>query len=138
MANGTSILGTAFALAVLFGGIGAGVATAQDQPIVRKELLTADVTGIDGREGAMYTAEFGPGQAVGRHTHHGDEFVYLLEGTLIVEPEGKDPITLKPGDTAHLAQGVVHAAHNGSDSEPAKVLVFQVKEKGKPLAEAAQ
>jgi quercetin dioxygenase-like cupin family protein len=61
--------------------------------------------------------------------------VYVLDGVLMVEPDGKEAITLKQGETAHLSSDVVHAAKNGSESEPAKVLVFLVVEKGKPLAE---
>ena len=58
---------------------------------------------------------------------------------LIVTPDGKQPITLKKGDVSHLApKDGVHAAKNGSESEPAKVLVILVVEKGKPLAEPAK
>ena len=74
-----------------------------------------------------------------RHAHTvQDEFVYILEGELIVEPVGREPITLKQGETAHLAPDVVHAAKNGSQIAPAKVLVFLVMEKGRPLAEAVK
>jgi quercetin dioxygenase-like cupin family protein len=62
----------------------------------------------------------------------------VLEGELVVEPSGKEPITLKAGETGHFTPDVVHAACNGSDSTPAKVLVFLVVQKGKPLAEAAK
>ena len=84
-------------------------------------------------------ADVMPGAEGGRHTHYGDEFVYILDGMLIVTPDGKQPITLKEGDVAHLApKDGVHAAKNGSKSEPAKVLVILVVEKGKPLAEPAK
>jgi quercetin dioxygenase-like cupin family protein len=54
---------------------------------------------------------------------------------IVVLPDGKEPITLKAGEAAHMPPDVVHAARNGSESEPAKVLVFLAAEKGKPLAE---
>jgi quercetin dioxygenase-like cupin family protein len=120
-------------LAVLAGG-----PRAEDQPITRTQLLKADLAGIDGKETVMYIADLKPGAVGGKHTHYGDEFVYVLEGEIVVEPVGKEPITLKAGETGHLTPDVVHAARNGSDSAPAKVLVFLVVEKGKPLAEAAK
>jgi len=131
-----SILAFAVAPAILLAGLGAGALKAQDQPITRTELLRSDLAGIDGKETVIYIADIKAGAAGGRHTHYGDEFVYVLEGVLKVEPDGKEPITLKAGETAHLSPDVVHAARNGSASAPAKVLVFLVVEKGKPLAEA--
>src|SRR5262245_43053535 len=89
-------------------------ATAQEQPIKRTELIRFDVTGATGRETVVYVADVTPGARAGKHTHYGDELVYILEGSLIVEPEGKAPITLKQGETAHLTQDIVHAARNGS------------------------
>jgi quercetin dioxygenase-like cupin family protein len=130
-----SILAFALAPAIPLAGLGVGVLKAQDQPITRTELLRADLAGIDGKETVIYIADIKAGAAGGRHTHYGDEFVYVLEGVLKVEPDGKEPITLKQGESAHLSPDVVHAARNGSDSAPAKVLVFLVVEKGKPLAE---
>ena len=117
---------------------GPGLASAADQPVKRTELLRADITKAEGREGIIYIAEIVPGGVTGKHTHPGDEFVYMLEGTLIIEPEGKEPITVKVGGTAHLPEGLVHRARNASDSEPAKALVFLISQKGKPLAEAAE
>ncbi len=127
-----------FAAAILLVGLGAGVLRAEDQPITRTQLLKADLTDIDGKETVMYIADLKPGAVGGKHTHYGDEFVYVLEGEIVVEPVGKEPITLKAGETGHLTPDVVHAARNGSESAPAKVLVFLVVEKGKPLAEAAK
>jgi len=129
------MLCAAAALALLVAGTRAG---AQDQPIKRTELMRADLTNLDGREGVAYTAEIAPGGVAGKHTHPGDEFVYVLEGSLIIEPEGKEPVTLDAGEIVHLVQGVVHNARNASDSAPAKALVFLVTEKGKPLAAAAE
>lgn len=130
------MLGSAFVLAILCGG--PGVAEAADQPVKRTELLRADITNVEGREGVAYIAEIVPGGVGGKHTHPGDEFVYMLEGSIIIEPEGKEPVTVKAGETMHLPEGLVHSARNGSDSAPAKALVFLVSQKGKPLAEAME
>jgi quercetin dioxygenase-like cupin family protein len=131
-----SILVVVCALALA--GLGAGMLRAEDQPITRTQLLKSDLAGIDGKETVMYIADLKPGAVGGKHTHYGDEFVYVLEGELVVEAVGKEPVRLKGGQTGHLTPDVVHAARNGSDSAPAKVLVFLVVEKGKPLAEAAK
>jgi quercetin dioxygenase-like cupin family protein len=123
-------------LALVCGGLGCTAATAQDQPIKRTELIRGDVANASGQETVIYIADVMPGAEGARHTHYGDEFVYVLEGSLVVTPDGKEPITLKQGQIAQFAPGFgIHAAKNGSTSEPAKVLVIMVVEKGKPLAE---
>ena len=86
-------------------------ANAQDQPIKRTELIRADVANVAGKETVIYIADVQPGAEGARHTHYGDEFVYVLEGSLTVTPDGKDPVTLKRGEVAHLAPADgVHAA----------------------------
>jgi quercetin dioxygenase-like cupin family protein len=123
----------------LSSGLLASSTLAQDQPIKRTELIRADVAGASGKETVIYIADVMPGAEGARHTHYGDEFVYILEGSLIVTPDGKAPVTLQKGDTAHLAPADgIHAAKNGSTSEPAKALIVLVVEKGKPLSEAAK
>jgi quercetin dioxygenase-like cupin family protein len=133
------IIGSLAALIIIFGESPARIAAAQDQPIKRTELHRSDLADIVGKEAVIYIADVMPGAQGGRHTHYGDEYVYVLEGTLVVTPDGQQPITLKKGDVAHIApKDGVHAAKNASNSEPAKVLVFLVAEKGKPLAEPAK
>jgi quercetin dioxygenase-like cupin family protein len=121
--------------AIVFTALALGVSNADDQPITRTELLRSDLADIDGKETVIYIADLKPGAAGGKHTHYGDEFVYVLEGGIVVELVGKPAIVLKPGETGHFTPDIVHAAKNASDSAPAKVLVFLVVEKGKPLAE---
>ena len=116
-----------------------GISLAQEQPITRTELIRGDVADVAGKETVIYIAELKPGAEGARHTHYGDEFVYILEGTLVVTPDGKEPIVLQQGQAAHLAPADgIHAAKNGSASEGSKVLVVLVVEKGKPLAEPAK
>jgi quercetin dioxygenase-like cupin family protein len=117
----------------------ARIAAAQDQPIKRTELHRSDLADVVGKETVIYIADVMPGAEGARHTHFGDEYVYVLEGTLIVTPDGQQPITLRKGDVAHIApKDGIHAAKNGSSSEPARALVFIVAEKGKPLAQPAK
>ena len=134
-----TIIGSLSALMIIFGNSPVTIATAQDQPIKRTELHRSDLADVVGKEAVIYIADVMPGAEGGRHTHYGDEYVYVLEGTLVITPDGQQPITLKKGDVAHIApKDGVHAARNGSNSEPAKALVFLVAEKGKPLAEPAK
>jgi quercetin dioxygenase-like cupin family protein len=116
----------------------AGLAVAGDQPIKRTELLRADLSNGSGQEAVIYIADVAPAGAGGRHTHYGDEFVYVISGSLTVTPDGKDPLTLQAGQAGHFPPDIVHAAKNGSVSEAAKVLVILAMEKGKPLAEPAK
>lgn len=124
--------------AAVFAGIGWSIATAKDPTITRTEKLRSDLAGIAGKESVIYIADLDPGAAGGKHTHYGDEFVYVLDGEIIVEPVGQPALALKAGDTGHFTPDIVHAARNASDSVPAKVLVMLVVEKGKPLAEPAK
>jgi quercetin dioxygenase-like cupin family protein len=133
-----TIIGSLSALMIIFGNFPVTIAAAQDQPIKRTELHRSDLAEVVGKEAVIYIAEVMPKAEGGRHTHYGDEYVYVLEGTLVITPDGQQPITLRKGDVAHMAPKDVHAARNGSDSEPAKALIFVLAEKGKPLAEPAK
>jgi quercetin dioxygenase-like cupin family protein len=134
-----TIIGSLSALMIIFGNYSMTIGAAQDQPIKRIELHRSDVADVIGKEAVIYIADVMPGAEGGRHTHYGDEYVYVLEGTIVITPDGQQPITLRKGDVAHIApKDGVHAARNGSSSDPAKALVFLVAEKGKPLAEPAK
>ena len=85
----------------------------------------------------MGLVEVAPGVSAGRHSHHGDEFGYVLEGTALLEVEGQAPITLNAGDTYHIQARHVHDAQN-TGTIPARVLAIWVVEKEKPFATPAQ
>jgi len=134
-----TVVSSLSALMIIFAASPVRFATAQDQPIKRTELHRSDLSDVAGKEAVIYIADVRPGAEGGRHSHYGDEYVYILEGTLVVTLDGQQPITLRKGDVAHIApKDGVHAARNGSGSEPARALVFIVAEKGKPLAEPAK
>src|SRR5512134_1026753 len=84
---GTTI-GSLAALFIIFGESPARIAAAQDQPIKRTELHRSDLADIVGKEAVIYIADVMPGAQGVRHTHYGDEYVYVLEGTLVVTPDG--------------------------------------------------
>jgi|SRR5262252_10379118 len=124
-------LGTAIAV-VAVGGIWGMQALNAQQGFTRKQVQDQDLS-IPGRHVVVAIAEFEPGAAVGRHTHPGEEVTYVLEGTIVLEVDGKPPLTLKAGDPIFVPPGVVHAAKNGG-SGPAKVLATYIVEKGKPVS----
>ena len=86
----------------------------------------------------MYIAELAPGAVAGKHFHPGPEFLYVLEGSLLFEGQGKPPVTLKAGEALHNPTRQVHDAKNASTTAPAKVLVVLIGEKGQPLATQVQ
>ena len=107
---------------------------AQQAPVTRTTLQQKDIEGVPGREVIMYVADVIPGGVAGRHFHPGPEVAYVVEGSLVVEPDGQAPLTLKKGDTFHNPAKAVHNAKNGSATQPAKVLVVLIGEKGAPLS----
>src|SRR5262245_50207377 len=121
-----------FATGIVLGGLGVEFSNAQDQPVTRTGLLRVDLASVEGTEAVAYITDLAPGANIGKRAGHGDEFVYVLEGTLIVEPVGKKPAALKSGEVIFLPSTMVHADRNGSASKPAKFLVFAVAKKGTP------
>ena len=105
---------------------------AQPRPVgtTRVDLQRHDLS-IAGREAFQARVEFAPGASFPRHTHPGEEIIYVLTGTLEYEVAGK-PVTLKSGDVLFVPAGTVHAARNVGTT-PAAELATYVLEKGKPL-----
>ena len=97
-------------------------------------LLSKDLTGIPGKEGTMITVEFAPGEVDAVHRHNAHVFVYVLEGTVVMQVKGGKELTLRPGDTFYESPQDIHVVgRNASKTEPAKFLVFFVKDKEAPL-----
>lgn len=103
------------------------------QPGFKRAVLQKQDLSVPGREVVVALAEFEPGAAAGRHTHPGEEMGYVLEGTLVLEVDGKPPVTLKAGEVFFVPPGVVHDGRNAGAGQ-AKVLATYVIEKGKPVA----
>jgi quercetin dioxygenase-like cupin family protein len=120
--------------------VGSGLALfavrAQQQGIGRTDLQRHDL-GVPGREVVQVRVDFDPGIAFGRHWHPGEEIVYVLEGSLEYEVEGKPPVTLKAGDVLFIPAGVIHAAKNVGSGNGAELATYIV-EKGKPLVVMAK
>jgi len=97
-------------------------------------LMVRDLAGIPGKEAVVLSVEVGPGQASKPHRHDANVFVYVLEGSLIMQVKGGAPVTLHPGDTYYENPADIHTvSQNASKTEPARFLVFIVKDKGAPV-----
>ena len=102
-------------------------------------LMTKDLTGIPGKEGLMTTVEYPPGASGQVHRHNAHVFVYVLEGSIVMQVAGGKEVTLTPGQTFYENPGDVHTVgRNASATEPAKFLVFMVKDKGAPVSVAVK
>jgi quercetin dioxygenase-like cupin family protein len=108
-----------------------GTALAQQPGIKRTELQRHNLS-TPRHETVQARIDFAPGAAFGKHTHPGEEIIYVLEGTLQYQIAGKAPVTLKAGEVLFIPAGTVHSAKNTGDTE-AQELATYVVEKGKPL-----
>jgi quercetin dioxygenase-like cupin family protein len=106
---------------------------AAQQPGFKRTVLQQGNLSVPGREVVTAVAEFQAGATVGRHTHPGEEAGYVLEGTIVLEQEGKPSVTLGAGQTFLIPAGAVHNATNNGSAQ-ARVLATYIVEKGKPLA----
>lgn len=113
-----------------------GVLAAQ-QPAFKRTILQQSDISAPGREVVQAIADFEPRATPGRHTHPGEEIGYVLEGTFLIEQEGKAPVTLKAGGTFLIPAGTVHNATN-TGAAAGKILATYIVEKGKPLATPAR
>jgi quercetin dioxygenase-like cupin family protein len=115
--------------------VGAGVASGrpalQQAGSKRTDLQRHDLS-IRGREVVQVRVDFDPGYLSPRHTHFGEEIIYVLEGTLEYQIEGRPPATYKAGDVLTVPAGAIHAAKNVGRGNGAELATYVV-EKGKPL-----
>ncbi len=125
----TRIIATAVLLAG--SGLALHVARAQLAGTKRTDLQRHDL-GVPGREVIQARVEIDPGVASPRHWHPGEEIVYVLEGSLEYQLEGKPPTTLTAGDVLFIPAGTIHAAKNVGGGPGAELATYIV-EKGKPL-----
>jgi quercetin dioxygenase-like cupin family protein len=128
------MLAVTLAVGIALATFGSRSLNAEQQPLKRTMLLRTDLKGLDGKEGVVLLVELAPAAAAGRHYHPGNEVNHILEGSGVLEIEGKSPITLQVGTTSYIPAGEVHNVRSTSASGPLKLLVFWVAEKGQPLA----
>ena len=113
------------------------MASAEDAKVT--PLMTKDLTGIAGNEASMLTVEYAPGASSAVHRHNAHTFVYVLEGSVVMQIKGGKEVTLGPGQTFYESPEDIHTvSKNASSTKPAKFLVFFVKDKGAPGTVPAQ
>ena len=132
--NTTRII--AVAALVVATGFALSAARAQQPEIKRTDLQRHDLS-APGREAVQVRVDIGPGAAFGRHRHPGEEIIYVIEGSLVYEIDGKAPVTLKAGDVLFIPAGTIHAAKNVGTVNAAELATYVV-EKGKPLLELVE
>jgi quercetin dioxygenase-like cupin family protein len=98
----------------------------------RTVLSKTDLAVAPGMEAIVLTVDGAPGLNGKKHYHPGDEFIYLAEGTLILDVAGKGKVTLRKSETLHIPGRVVHQAVNPSLDTPFKAVTFGIFEKGQP------
>ena len=97
-------------------------------------LFSKDLTDFPGKEGLMITVEYPPGSSDPIHRHNAHAFVYVLEGSIVMQVRGGKEMTLAPGQTFYEGPSDVHVVgRNASQTKPAKFVVFLVKDKGAPV-----
>jgi quercetin dioxygenase-like cupin family protein len=98
------------------------------------QLMRKDLTDLPGKEALMITVEYPPGSKDPVHRHNAHAFVYVLEGSVVMQLKGKEPVTLTPGQTFYEGPDDVHVVgRSASSTKPAKLLVVLVKNKGAPV-----
>ena len=97
-------------------------------------LFKQDLPDIPGKTGLMLTVEYEPGESSAAHRHNSHTFVYVLEGTVVMQVQGGEVKTLTAGQTFYETPNDIHSvSKNASATEPAKILVFFIKESGAPI-----
>src|SRR5690348_4803317 len=110
----------------------AGTLAAQEAKVT--QLMSKDLTNLPGKEGLMITVEYPPGGSDPIHRHNAHAFVYVLEGSIVMQVRGGQEVTLTPGQTYYEGPDDVHiVSANASKTKPAKFIVFFVKDKGAPV-----
>jgi quercetin dioxygenase-like cupin family protein len=98
------------------------------------DLLSKDLPNLPGKEGLMITVEYPPGSSDPIHRHNANAFVYVLEGTIVMQVRGGKETTVTAGQTFYEGPDDVHVVgRNASKTKPAKFVVFLVKDKGAPV-----
>jgi quercetin dioxygenase-like cupin family protein len=117
----------------LIAAAGLAIVLTPTQPTgVRRTDLQRHDLSAPGREVIQARVELGPGVASGRHWHPGEEIIYVVEGALEYEVQGRAPVTLRAGEVLFIPARTVHAARNVGQGNGAELATYVV-EKGKPL-----
>jgi quercetin dioxygenase-like cupin family protein len=125
-------------------GLMAGLLCALSSPLTAQQavvtpLMTKELPDVPGKEALMLMVEYPPGSSDPAHRHNADAFVYVLEGSVVMQVKGGKPVTLTPGQTFYEGPDDVHVVgRNASTTKPAKFVVVLVKKKGAPAVVPVQ
>ena len=120
-------------LLVFMTGTAAAQHSAAQQATVAS-LMSKDLTELPGKEVLMITVEYHPGATDPIHRHNAHAFIYVLEGSIVMQVKGGKEVTLTPGQTFYEGPDDVHVVgRNASSTKPAKFLVVFIKDKGAPV-----
>ena len=109
-----------------------GLLVAQEAKVT--ELMSKDLTNLPGKEGLMIIVDYPPGSVDPIHRHNAHGFIYVLEGSIVMQVRGGKEVTLTPGQTFYEGPDDVHVVgRNASKTKPARFVVFFVKDKGAPV-----
>ena len=109
-----------------------GTLMAQEAKVT--QLLSKDLTDLPNKEGLMITVEYPPGGSDPVHRHNAHAFVYVLEGSVVMQVRGGKEVMLTAGQTFYEGPDDVHVVgRNASNTKPAKFVVLLVKDKGAPV-----
>jgi len=112
--------------------VAAGRLTAQDAKAT--QLMTKELADIPGKEVLMLTVVYPPGGADPVHRHNAHGFIYVLEGSVVMQVKGQKPVTLTAGQTFYEGPDDIHVVgRSASSTKPAKLLVLLLKNKGAPV-----
>lgn len=131
------LIGIALAASALLGFLGNRMVSGQEPLKSGTVLQRTELTSAKGNEAILVLREVPAGGESGKHTQSGNEIVYVLDGSLILEVQGKPSATLKAGEAFTTAAGEVHNVKNASTTVPAKALAFYIAKKGARLEDLA-
>ena len=115
-------------------GVAGGRAVGAENPLGAGKVIDRTVlAGEAEEEGILVLREVPPGAESGKHTQSETEIVYVLDGSVTLEVQGKAPVTVKAGEAFHTSKGEVHNVKNASATAPVKALAFYVAKKGTTL-----
>jgi quercetin dioxygenase-like cupin family protein len=107
----------------------AGASLAQERPISPQQLQKFEIAGVPGKEVRFLRTTYRPGASNPKHYHTSYVTFYVLEGSGIWQEDGKEPVTLKPGDSLQARPGTVHSHSNASSTAPLVFLEFVIADK---------
>lgn len=97
-------------------------------------LIQKDLNDFKNKEGLMLTVEYAPGMSSKTHRHDAHVFIYMLEGAIVMQVKGSEPVTLRAGQSFYESPKDIHlVSKNASSTKPAKFVVFTLKKKDTPV-----